>query len=79
MIVSSWAAQKEFDPGNRQALWGSFGYTREKDVVRAPMKLEVLPHAVEEMTWEFLDVTNDGGLIALTWDMTRASVPFKVG
>ena len=33
-IVSSWAAQTTYDPSNRNALWGSFGYTPAKDVVR---------------------------------------------
>ena len=46
-IVSSWAAQATYDPNNKEALWGSYGYTPDKDVVRAPMKLETLPHSYE--------------------------------
>jgi len=80
-IVSNYAAAPRYDPNstNKDALWGSFGYTPDKDVVRAAMKVETLPFAVEELTWSFVDVTNDGGRIAIMWDKTMASVPFKVG
>ena len=81
LIVSKWAAQARYDPNsdNKDALWGSFGYTPDKDVVRAAMKVETLPFSVEELTWSFLDVANDGGRIAVMWDKTMASAPFKVG
>src|SRR5438132_3939969 len=81
LIVSKWGAQPRYDPNstNKDALWGSFGYTPDKDVVRAAMKVETLPFSAEELTWSFLDVANDGGRIAIMWDKTLASVPFKVG
>jgi hypothetical protein len=43
------------------------------------MKLETLPHAHEQLSWEFVDMTNAGGTIALTWDKTQALVPFTFG
>ena len=79
LIVSDWQPQQRFNPGDKTKLWGSFGYTRDKDVVRAPMKLEVLPHAVDQLTWTFLDMSDAGGTLALEWDKTMASVAFKVG
>ena len=83
LVVSTWAAQLRFDPAtsltNKEALWGAYGYTPDKDVVRAPMKLDTLPHAHEQLTWEFLDMSDAGGSLAITWDKTMASVPFKVG
>lgn len=79
LIVSSWAAQTRYDPNNKEALWGSFGYTPDKDVVRAPMKVDALPFSVEELTWNFVDATTDGGKLAVMWDKTMASVAFKVG
>ena len=79
LIVSRWAAQKEYNPGNREALWGSFDYTPDNDVVRAPMKLEILPHSVDQLTWEFLDMSVASGVMVIEWDKTMATVPFKVG
>ncbi len=78
-VVSSWPAQEKYDPNNKQALWGSYDYTPDKDLLRAPMKLETLPHAREELTWEFLDMTSNGGTIAVSWDRSLGSVGFRVG
>jgi hypothetical protein len=79
LIVSNWKAQTRYDPKNTAELWGAYGYTPDKDVVRAPMKLETLPHAIEQLTWEFVDMTDAGGSLAITWDKTMASVPFRIG
>jgi hypothetical protein len=79
LVVSSWAAQPKFDSANKTALWGAYGYTPDKDVLRAPMKLEALPHSIEQLTWEFVDVTGTGGVMSIAWDKVRASVPFTFG
>jgi len=79
LIVSTWATQTEsFDQTNTTALWGSYNYTADKDVVRAPMKLEALPHALEQLTWTFADMTDTGGTLAIMWDTVLASVPFRI-
>jgi hypothetical protein len=79
LVVSTWAAQTRFDPNNKEALWGAYNYTPDKDVVRAPMKLETLPHASEQLTWEFVDMSATGGAMAIRWDKVMASVPFTIG
>jgi hypothetical protein len=78
-VVSRWAAQAKYDPNNKTELWGAYNYTPDKDVLRTKMTLEALPHAHEQLTWEFVDMTRSGGTIALTWDKTLALVPFTVG
>jgi hypothetical protein len=78
LIVSTWKAQTRYDPKNTAEIWGAYGYTPDKDVVRAPMKLESPPHAIEQLTWQFVDMTDTGGSLAIVWDKTMASVPFKV-
>ncbi len=77
LIVSSWAAQPRMDQKDKTALWGAYGYTPEKDVARVPMKIETLPFSVEQLTWAFLDLTPDGGRMAISWATTIASVTFK--
>jgi len=79
LIVSTWAPQTEFDPNNKAALWGAYNYTPDKDIVRAPMKLEALPHSIDELTWSFGDMTDRGGVMMLMWDTIMASVPFEIG
>jgi hypothetical protein len=78
-VVSTWPAATRYDPNNKEALWGSYFYTPDKDVVRAPMKLETLPHSVEQLTWGFVDMTDAGGAMAISWGTAFASVPFRVG
>jgi len=76
LIFSTWPYQKEFDPKEKNALWGAYGYTPDKDVLRVPMKLEKLPFSVDELTWSFLDMKSSGGRVALMWGNTLASTPF---
>jgi hypothetical protein len=78
-VVSNWGALPRYDPSSKNGLWGAYNYTPEKDVLRAPMKLEVQPHSAEQLTWEFLDMSDSGGAMAIRWDKMLASVPFKVG
>jgi hypothetical protein len=40
------------------------------------MKVESLPFSVEQLTWSFVDMTADGGRMAIAWAKTMASVPF---
>jgi Protein of unknown function (DUF2911) len=79
LIVSTWPAQKRFNPDDKTAVFGAYGYTPDKDLVRAPMKLETLPHSFEQMSWQFLDMTDSGGTLAVIWDKYMGSVPFKIG
>src|SRR5262245_10113612 len=77
LIVSRWAAQTQFDPNNKEALWGAYGYTTDKDVVRVPMKVDTLPFAVAQLTWSFVDMTSDSGKFALIWGKSMATTAFK--
>lgn len=78
-VVSRWPAQSKYDPNNKTELWGAYGYTPDKDVLRTKMRLEPQTHSREQLAWEFVDMTKTGGTIALTWDKSLALVPFTVG
>lgn len=78
-IVSSWAQAQRFGAPTTEGLYGAFGYTPEKDVVRAPMRVDTLPYKVEQLTWQFVDVTAEGGRMSVIWDRTMAAVPFTFG
>jgi hypothetical protein len=78
LIVSAWPAQQKYDPNNKEALWGSIGYTPDKDVVRVAMKIDKLPLSIDELTWNFADVTPAGGKLVLMWDTVVAAAPFAV-
>jgi len=78
LILSNWAAQQKYDPNNKTELWGAYNYTPDKDVVRVPMKVESIPFSVDQLTWAFTDVSEQGGTIRLWWEKAMASVPFKL-
>jgi hypothetical protein len=77
LIISSWPAQLKFNAQDKTALWGAYGYTADKDLARIPMKVETLPFDVDQLTWAFVDMTTDGGRLALLWGKTMASAAFK--
>jgi hypothetical protein len=41
--------------------------------------LSTLPVSIEQLTWEFTDMSDSGGKMTIMWDKNMASVPFKVG
>ena len=78
LIVSTWAAQTTYDVQNKTALFGAYDYTPDKDLVRVPMTRETLPYSFDQLSWQFLDVTDKGGQLALLWDRQIARVPFEI-
>ena len=77
-IISTWPAQQTYDQENTEALFGAYEYTPDRDVVRVPMTRETLPYSFDQLSWQFLDMANHGGRLALLWDATIASVAFSV-
>jgi hypothetical protein len=78
LILSSWPAQEKFDKANKDALWGAYNYTPDKDVARVPMSVTKLDMSVEQLVWTFFDVTKNSGRLALVWDNVMAMAPFTV-
>jgi hypothetical protein len=79
LILSTQPYQQKYDPNDKTAIWGSFGYDPKFDVVRVPMKTAAAPVSIEQFTIGFVDVTAQGGTLSLWWDKTVATVPFTVG
>jgi hypothetical protein len=79
LIVSNFKAQTRYDPNNTREVYGAYGYTPEKDVVRAKMTVAKSVMSTEQLTWGFADMTDAGGKLVMMWDKDVASVPFKVG
>lgn len=78
LIVSNWAAQQQYDRDNKEALWGAYGYTPDKDVARVKMEVESTEHQIDQLTIGFSDVSKGGGTLYVVWDHTLAYVPFSV-
>lgn len=78
LIFSNWPAQKEFNPEDKTALYGSAGYTPDRDALRVPMTLETSSLSLDQLTIFFCDVTKNAGKLGIAWDKTVATVAFTV-
>lgn len=78
LIVSSQPANAAYDVPTRSRVWEAFVYAPDKDVARAPMKVESLPYPVEQLTYAFTDVTGTSATLRLMWDTVMASVGFTI-
>ena len=79
LIVSTQPTQAKYDPKDKTAIWGSYGYDPKFDVARAPMTVSRPPHTVDQLTIAFLDMTDAGGKLAVAWDDQAATADFTVG
>jgi hypothetical protein len=78
-ILTSQPYQRRYDEKNTTELWGGYNYKPDRDVARAPMRVETIPFSIDQLTWGFTDVTPAGGTMRLWWEKTMASVPFTIG
>ena len=78
LILSTQKTQDKYDPNEKIAMWGSFGYDPKFDVVRAPMTLSKLDHSVDQFTISFLDMTESGGKLGMAWETTAALAEFSI-
>jgi len=78
IVSTSQAQTQSFDENDPHSVYGAYGYTPDRDLVRMPMQLETLPNSHDQLHWEFLDVTPTGGRLALFWADQMASVAFSV-
>ena len=79
LIVSTLQAQAQgFDEDDPESVFGAYGYSSARDLVRVPMTLETSSYSHDQLHWEFLDITPAGGRLAIFWADRMASVPFSV-
>lgn len=78
LVVSRQPFQEKYDPKDKAATWGSYNYDPKQDVVRVPMELTQAPESVDQFTIGFLDTTDRGGRLAMSWGHTRATVAFSI-
>ena len=77
LIFSNHAAKDNFqDSGD--GLWGAYNYTDDKDVFRIPMTVSQIPPSYDQFTIAFINVTDSGGTLAMTWENTQATCPFSL-
>jgi hypothetical protein len=78
LILSTQPALTKYDPAEKKATWGATNYDPKFDVVRVPMKMSKGHLAMDQLTFSFVNMTQQGGTLALAWDTQGGSVDFKV-
>lgn len=77
LVFSNHAAKGNYsDDGD--GLWGSYGYSDANDALRVPMMMSEAPASSDQFTIMFIDVSTDGGKIAMWWEDTMATAAFSV-
>ena len=78
LIVSTQPTQEEYDANDKTKIWGAYGYDPKYDVVRVPMTMITPKASIDQFTIGFVDMTDEGGKLAMAWDKTAALAPFTV-
>jgi len=78
LILSSQPALTKWDPNEKKATWGATNYDPKFDVVRVPMKMGKGHLSMDQLTFSFVNMTQQGGTLALAWETQGGSVDFKV-
>ena len=60
------------------ALWGAYGYTRERDVLRVSMEVSTVETSADQLIVAFVNMTPRGGDLMIWWDDQMAMTPFRV-
>jgi hypothetical protein len=79
LVFSKQPYQQKYDPNNKATTWGSTNYDVAQDVLRVPMTLAKSPYSVDQFTIGFVDMTQQGGKLAMWWEKDFATAAFTVG
>ena len=58
--------------------WGGYGYKPEHDVARAEMTVRTIDGSIDNLTYWFMNVGDEGGTLAIAWDNQEGFLPFKI-
>ena len=76
LIFSTWGVKQNFTDEDDDALWGAYGYTPERDVMRTTMSVTTTTTSQDQLIIGFRNMTQeDGGEMFFYWDNQLASVP----
>jgi len=79
LIFSTEPYQQKYDPNSKTETWGSDNYDPKFDVLRVPMQTVAGTTSIEQFTIAFINMTQQGGALAMAWEKTVATVVFSVG
>lgn len=78
LIFSTYGVKQSFREDTPNTLWGSYGYTPDRDVLRTSMQVSSHPASADQLTIMFTDMTQQGGNLTIWWDDQLATAAFTV-
>ncbi|HSB37003.1 MAG TPA: DUF2911 domain-containing protein [Thermoanaerobaculia bacterium] len=78
LVLSTQPTQDKYDPNDKTKIWGAYGYDPKFDAVRVPMTMITPKASIDQFTVGFVDMTDEGGKLAMAWEKTAAVAPFTV-
>ncbi len=78
LIFANWGVKNDFREENPDALWGAYGYTPDRDVLRTTMDVSAIGMSADQLIIAFTEMTQEGGVFTIWWDAQVATVPFEV-
>jgi len=79
LIFSTQPHQTKYDPNNKTETFGAYNYDPKFDILRVPMTTSTGSLSIDQFTIAFVDMTQQGGTLALAWEKTVATVAFTMG
>jgi len=79
LVFSTEPYQQKYDPNSKTETWGSDNYDPKFDVLRVLMQTVAGTMSIEQFTIAFINMTQQGGALAMAWEKTVATVAFTVG
>ncbi len=78
LIFADWGVKDDFREDKPGALWGSYGYTPENDVLRTTMEVLTVDVAADQLVIVFTGMTQEGGQFTVWWDDQVGMAAFQV-
>jgi hypothetical protein len=78
LIFSTQPHQTKYDPNNKTETFGAYNYDSKFDVLRVPMTTSTGTLSIDQFTIAFVDMTQQGGTLAMAWEKTVATVAFTM-
>ena len=78
LIFTTWSGKEDPRADDPNALWGAYGYTDEKDVMRTTMTVSTVDLSLDNLFVGFMDMTQQGGEFFILWDNQRAGVELEL-
>jgi len=79
LVFSKQPFQQKYDPKDKVNTFGSYNYDLAHDVLRVPMTFAKSAYSVDQFTIGFVDMTQQGGKLAMWWEKEFATAAFTVG